>query len=333
MGVAGCGGVRYVTSDCGAIAGLVEFHNYSASKEQALADALTAGVDLDCGATAEGWGEQAVAQGRVSPAALDAALMHLLTVRMRLGMYDGDGMFGVEGEEAADHAALALEAALQGVVLLKNEGGTLPLREGRRWSIAVIGPLGNATGELLGSYAGEDTGAVNAIRPQADAGSHSAAAGLPCSVSAPLAALTARAKTIYRPGCADVACQSDSLIEPAVAAARSADVTVLLLGLNLGEENEGADRRSLELPGLQSLLLRRVARASARPVILVLLCGGPVDVSEAAGWARVGAVIWMGYPGQAGGEALARVLFGDFNPSETKPEMVSHQSIPSHLLF
>lgn len=114
-----------------------------------------------------------------------------------------------------------------------------------------------------------------------------------------------------------MACQSDSLIEPAVAAARSADVTVLLLGLNLGEENEGADRRSLELPGFQSLLLRRVANASARPVILVLLCGGPVDVSEAAEWARVGAVIWMGYPGQAGGEALARVLFGDFNPSET----------------
>lgn len=97
-------------------------------------------------------------------------------------------------------------------------------------------------------------------------------------------------------------------------AASQADATVLVMGLDQSIEAETLDRDGLLLPGLQQELVSRVAKASKGPVVLVLMCGGPVDVSFAKNDPKISAILWVGYPGQAGGAALAEVLFGATNP-------------------
>ena len=86
------------------------------------------------------------------------------------------------------------------------------------------------------------------------------------------------------------------------------------MGLDQSIEAEFRDRAGLLLPGHQQQLVTRVAAASKGPTILVLMSGGPVDVSFAKNDARIGAILWVGYPGQAGGAAIADVLFGTHNP-------------------
>lgn len=89
---------------------------------------------------------------------------------------------------------------------------------------------------------------------------------------------------------------------------------MLVIGLNQAIEREAVDRGGLLLPGHQQELVLRVARASRGPVILVLMSGGPIDVSFAKYNPKIGGILWVGYPGQAGGTAIADVLFGTTNP-------------------
>lgn len=112
----------------------------------------------------------------------------------------------------------------------------------------------------------------------------------------------------------DVACRDDKLFGGAVEAARVADATVLVMGLDQSIEAEFKDRDSLLLPGRQQELVSKVAAASKGPTVLVLMSGGPVDISFAKDDPRVAAILWAGYPGQAGGAAIADVLFGATNP-------------------
>lgn len=102
-------------------------------------------------------------------------------------------------------------------------------------------------------------------------------------------------------------------------AARKADATVLVVGLDQTIEAEFVDRVGLLLPGRQQELVSKVALASKGPTILVVMSGGPVDVSFAKNDARIGAILWVGYPGQAGGAAIADVLFGTHNPGGKLP--------------
>lgn len=122
------------------------------------------------------------------------------------------------------------------------------------------------------------------------------------------------ARTIHQEGCNGVACTSNQLIGAAEAAAGQADATVLVMGLSQSIEAEFLDRVGLLLPGFQQELVSRVAKASKGPTILVLMSGGPIDVTFAKNDPRVSAILWAGYPGQAGGAAIADVLFGTTNP-------------------
>ena len=122
------------------------------------------------------------------------------------------------------------------------------------------------------------------------------------------------AKTTHQQGCADVACASDQLFTGAIDAARQADATVLVMGLDQSIEAEFRDRTGLLLPGRQQELVSKVAMASKGPTILVLMSGGPIDVSFAKNDPKIAAILWAGYPGQAGGAAIADVLFGTTNP-------------------
>lgn len=208
---------------------------------------------------------------------------------------------------AKAHQETARKVAEEAIVLLKNEGSLLPFDPARVKSIAVIGE--------------------NATRKQAWGGGSSGIKAL--YEVTPLEGILRRAggaATVthaagYRTRKADNdadAAQAAALVEQAVAAARQVDVAIVVGGLNhdRGQDAEGGDRASLELPGGQSALISRVVEANPRTVV-VLVSGGPVDMK--AWLERTPAVVQAWYGGMEGGNALAAVLFGDVNPSGRLP--------------
>jgi beta-glucosidase-like glycosyl hydrolase len=218
---------------------------------------------------------------------------------MRLGLFSGNPKYNRYGNIGADqvckqeHQNLALQAALDGIVLLKNDGGALPLSKSAVSSIAVIGPNANNASLLLGNYNGPS-----------------------CIYVTPLQVLQWYVKdSRFVAGCNGAACNVPNIGE-AVRVASSADRVVLFMGLDQDQEREEVDRLELGLPGMQENLINSVADAAKKPVILVLLCGGPVDVTFAKNNPKIGAILWAGYPGQAGGSAIAQVLFGEHNPGK-----------------
>lgn len=138
--------------------------------------------------------------------------------------------------------------------------------------------------------------------------------GVACGYTSPLQGIARYTRTIHQQGCKDVACTNDKLFDGAIDAARNADATVLVMGLDQSIEAEFRDRTGLLLPGHQQELVSKVAAASKGPTILVLMSGGPVDISFAKNDPRIGGILWVGYPGQAGGTAIADILFGRHNP-------------------
>ncbi|KAJ1696208.1 hypothetical protein LUZ63_004720 [Rhynchospora breviuscula] len=293
----------YITSDCDAVADIYEAQNYTKTPEDAVAYTIKAGMDLNCGNYVQNYARNAIQQGKLTEADLDRALQNLFSVRMWLGLFDGNpnryppyGSIRSDQVCSQDHQNLALQAALDGIVLLKNTESVLPLLKSQVSSLAVIGPNANNFTVLLGNYAGP-----------------------PCKITTPLMGLQSYAKdTRYLAGCQDVACNSSS-IDQAVQLASSVDYVVMFMGLDQSQETEALDRIDLVLPGMQRDLITSVAKAAKKPVILVLICGGPVDIDFVKSNPKIGAVLWAGYPGQAGGTAIAQILFGEHNPGGKLP--------------
>lgn len=113
-----------------------------------------------------------------------------------------------------------------------------------------------------------------------------------------------------------MSCGGNQLFGLAETVARQGDATVLVMGLDQSIEAEFRDRVGLLLPGHQQELVSRVARAARGPVILVLMSGGPIDVTFAKNDPKISAILWVGYPGQSGGTAIADVIFGRTNPGK-----------------
>lgn len=109
-------------------------------------------------------------------------------------------------------------------------------------------------------------------------------------------------------------CNSTSGFKEALSIAREADFVIVVAGLDLSQETEDHDRYSLLLPGYQMVLITTIAAISKKPLVLVLTGGGPVDISLANVDPRIASILWIGYPGEAGGKALAEIIFGDYNP-------------------
>jgi beta-D-xylosidase 4 len=121
---------------------------------------------------------------------------------------------------------------------------------------------------------------------------------------------------IYEIGCGEMACRNDSVIFPAMEAAKKADATLLLMGLDLSIEAENLDREDLLLPGYQTQLKNQVAQVSRGPVILIIMSAGGVDISFARDNDKIQAILWVGHPGQEGGRGIADVVFGKYNPGK-----------------
>ncbi|XP_050209231.1 probable beta-D-xylosidase 5 [Mercurialis annua] len=297
----------YIVSDCDSVEVYYRMINYTATPEDAVALALKAGLNMNCGYFFGKYIENAVKLKKVEESIVDQALLYNYIVLMRLGFFDGDpkslpfGYLGPSDVCNDDHQTLALDAARQGVVLLDNKGA-LPLSKNDfvAKNLAVIGPNGNATIAMLSSYG-----------------------GIPCKYTTPLQGLQKYnqfKKITFQAGCPFVNCTDESLIKAATVAAGSADVVVLVVGHDRTIEWEGLDRENLTLPGFQQKLVMDVVNnVSNGIIILVIMSGGPVDISFAINEKKIGGILWVGFPGQDGGDAIAQVIFGDYNPAGRSP--------------
>jgi hypothetical protein len=186
--------------------------------------------------------------------------------------------------------ALALKVAEEGLVLIKNEENRLPLSKSTP-TVAVLGPNGNASMALLGNYYGDPQAITNHCQ-----------------------GISAFANVTCVQGC-DVDSQRTDGFAEACNAAKTAAVTVLVMGINISIEGEMKDRTAIDLPGVQHEFIAEMIQCSPYPVILVIVGGGAVDIGPELANQAIPAVVWAGYGGQAGGTALANVLFGDVSPS------------------
>ncbi|RVW73132.1 Beta-xylosidase/alpha-L-arabinofuranosidase 2 [Vitis vinifera] len=291
----------YIVSDCDSVDVFYNSQHYTKTPEEAAAKAILAGLDLNCGSFLGQHTEAAVKGGLVDESAVDKAVSNNFATLMRLGFFDGNpskaiyGKLGPKDVCTSEHQERAREAPRQGIVLLKNSKGSLPLSPTAIKTLAVIGPNANVTKTMIGNYE-----------------------GTPCKYTTPLQGLTALVATTYLPGCSNVACGT-AQIDEAKKIAAAADATVLIVGIDQSIEAEGRDRVNIQLPGQQPLLITEVAKASKGNVILVVMSGGGFDISFAKNDDKITSILWVGYPGEAGGAAIADVIFGFYNPSGRLP--------------
>ena len=306
----------YVVSDCGAILDLHAHHTVTRTPEQSAALAVKNGCDLECGRIYPSLVE-AVKQGLITEAEIDTALTRLLRIRFRLGMFDPPdrvpfSAIPYDRVDCQEHRDLALKAARESLVLLKNDGGFLPLKR-NLGCIAVIGPNADDREALLGNYNGQPSRSTTVLE------------GIRKAVGPETRVLFAQGSDILKDQDSIWGEKADDGFGEALAAADRADVVVMVLGLNNrleGEEGSAqqsqwqGDRISIELPSIQRKLYAAVA-AKGKPVVLVLLTGGALAISQQQHLARAVLLAW--YPGEEGGRAVAEALFGDFSPAGRLP--------------
>jgi len=298
----------HVVSDCGAVEDICNNHKLVASPAEAAALAVREGCDLCCGQIYRNLLE-AVQKGFVTEAEIDLSVTRLFTTRMRLGLFDPPDAVKWTATPpevvcCPKHSDLALRAARESLVLLKNDG-ILPLNRDSLKCLGVSGPLALDLDVLLGNYNGHSRDMVSYL------------AGIVDRAGAGTSVPYNKGCDLFRGGPVNVGSLRWQFAE--------ADAIVVCLGNTAqleGEEGDtynaeaGGDRIEIGLPGRQQELMEALV-ALNRPVILVVSGGGAIDLS----WAHehCAAILFAWYPGQAGGTALADVLFGDFNPAGRLP--------------
>ena len=291
------------------------FHGIAADSAEAGRKALEAGVDMDMvsGIYVRKLAEE-VRAGRLSEAVVDEAVRRVLRVKYRLGLFEDPYRYCRDASReqvllSPAHRRLAREVARKAIVLLKNEGELLPLADTLQ-RVAVIGALANDSASVLGPWAaaGHPEDAVTILE----------------GIRAALPGATVR----YAPGYAEVPSGSfqemvaaalspdTSGFAEAEAVARWAEVVILVLGEHRELSGEAASRASVELPGVQLALARRLL-ALGRPVVVVLMNGRPLAIPELAALAP--AIVEAWFLGTEMGHAVADVLLGKASPGGRLP--------------
>jgi beta-glucosidase len=307
-----------VVSDYFGVAELDRKHHVVEDLPTAGRTALASGVDIEL-PEPEGYATllSDLKAGRVAASLVDQAVAHVLRAKFLLGLFESPYVDKVtpESERASDRA-LARRAAGEAIVLLKNDGGILPIDPAKLKSIAVIGP--NAAVCRLGGYSGTPDKTVSVLE------------GLRARLEGKVKVLTAQGcgLTVGNRGWTDDEVklsdpkQDASLVAEAKKVAAEADLTLLVIGENeqLSREawapNHLGDRSSLDLVGAQMELARAVM-ASGRPTVVLLIHGGPLSIPELA---RTAPAILDGfYLGEETGNAVADVLLGDVSPAARLP--------------
>lgn len=312
-----------VVSDYNAVRMLENFHRVAKDAKDAAVKALQAGIDvelpdIDC----YQFIVDAVREGLVSEAVVNEAVRRVLSAKLELGLFEEESIV-VQSDKVSqildteEERALAREIACASIVLLKNDG-ILPLGKDLK-SIAVIGPNAAEKINLHGDY----SYSTHVPSVQAWKGGKavwkewvktvSVLEGIKNKVSP-------QTQVLYAKGC-ELNGVSREGFQEALNVAQKAEVVVAVMGERSGLfkqsiSGEGSDRTELALPGMQRELLRELAKLG-KPVILVLVNGRPLELEWEA--ENLPAILEAWYPGEEGGNAVASVLFGDYNPAGRLP--------------
>ncbi len=323
-GTWGFGG--FLVSDAQAVHNLAT-HGFAADLADAGARALRAGVDMEMavGNPAYAHLPEAIQAGLADTETLDACVRRVLTAKIRIGLFDQpyvdeDQARAVLADPA--HRAAARRAAQRSAVLLRNEGGLLPLASPSSIavnSIAVIGPLADSRRDTLGPWVfdfdlDETVTVLAGLRNRAG---HGTEVGYAPGIRPAQRVFPSMFDMFANNAPADPdGFDDDAELARAVALARASDVAVVVLGEWQNMIGEAASRSSLELPGGQLALLQAVV-ATGTPVVLLVMNGRPLDLRWAA--ANVPAILDIWYPGTQGGAAVADLIFGDVAPGGKLP--------------
>ncbi len=304
----------HIVSDCWALDDIWARHQVVGTRQQAAAMAARAGVNLNCGYIYK-YLPEAVRTRMISEEDVDAILRPVLRTRFRLGLFDPDSLnpYAAIPESIVDcdeHRALAREAAVKSMVLLKNDGA-LPLDREKLNSIFVTGPMATDLFALVGNYNGYSGEMVTMLEGIVDA----AGPAIPVDYSA------------------GVLLNNDSIFN-GFWQAGFADLVIAVMGINRlleGEDGDamlntnGGDRAGMEFPENQLRFLRMLRKNTNGKKLIVVVTGGSAlalgEVSELAD-----ALIFAWYPGEEGGNALADILFGNKNPSGRLPLSFYHNT-------
>lgn len=312
----------FVVSDLYSIEGIHESHFVAPTKENAAIQTVTAGVDVDLGGDAYTNLCHAVQSGQMDKTVIDTAVCRVLRMKFEMGLFEHpyvDPKIAAKTVRRKEHIELARKIAQSSITLLKNENSILPLSKTIN-KVAVIGPNADNRYNMLGDY----------TAPQEDSNVKTVLDGILTKLS-PF-------RVEYVRGCA-IRDTTVNEIEQAIEAARRSEVVIVVVGGSsardfktsyketgaaVAEEGsvsdmecgEGFDRASLSLLGRQQELLESLQK-TGKPLIVVYIEGRPLEKNWASEYAD--ALLTAYYPGQEGGNAIADVLFGDYNPSGRLP--------------
>ena len=312
----------FVVSDLYSIEGIHESHFVAPTKENAAIQSVMAGVDVDLGGDAYTNLCHAVQSGQMDKTVIDTAVCRVLRMKFEMGLFEHpyvDPKIAAKTVRRKEHIELARKIAQSSITLLKNENSILPLSKTIN-KVAVIGPNADNRYNMLGDY----------TAPQEDSNVKTVLDGILTKLSP--------SRVEYVRGCA-VRDTTVNEIEQAIEAARRSEVVIVVVGGSsardfktsyketgaaVAEEGsvsdmecgEGFDRASLSLLGRQQELLESLQK-TGKPLIVVYIEGRPLEKNWASEYAD--ALLTAYYPGQEGGNAIADVLFGDYNPSGRLP--------------
>lgn len=305
----------HVMSDCGAIADIWETHKLAATPEEASAMSIKAGLDMNCGNTFSSL-KKAIDKGLLTEKDIDKALTELVATRFRLGLFDPNETNPyhsispeVIGSEA--HTKLARQLAQESIVLVKNKNQVLPLKKDIK-TLYVTGPQAANEEVLIGNYYGMTDRTVNILE------------GIVGHVSL--------GTTInYKYGVLPFQ-KNINPIDWTTDEAKAADACIAVMGISgliegeegeaLASANKGDRTDDIGLPENQIEFLKKLKKGSNKPLIVIITGGSPIAIPEIYDLAD--AVLYVWYPGQEGGNAVADLLFGDISPSGRFPFTVPY---------
>lgn len=296
----------FVVSDWGSIGEMVN-HGYVKNNKEAALAAITAGSDMDMESNAYRYNlVQLVKEKKVSIALIDDAVKRILRKKFELGLFDDPYKYSNAEREQQElnnpeHRKVARDMAVKSIVLLKNEKHVLPLSKDIK-TIAFIGPLVKEHKQNMGFWA------VELPELNYDKEVVSQWQGLQNKVGN-------TAKLLYAKGCEIEGDNKEGFAE-AIAVANQADVVILSIGESRNSSGEAKSRSDIHLPGVQEELVKAI-QATGKPVVVLINAGRPLVFNWTAD--NVPAIAYTWWLGSEAGNAIADVLFGDYNPSGKLP--------------
>jgi len=292
----------FVVSDWGSIGEMIN-HGYAKDNYEAAEEAINAGNDMDMESRSYIHNlAKLVADKKVSVATIDEAVRRILTKKFEMGLFDDAFRFSNADREkrvlnAAEHVEAARDIARKSIVLLKNQNQVLPLSRNLN-AIAIIGPLAKLKSEMKGFWSlniGDEKDIVSLYEGmQQQAG---------------------KTKLLYARGC-DITDTSRAGFNEAYQTAMQADVVVMAMGERFDMTGEAKSRSNIHLPGVQEDLIRAVM-ATGKPVVVLLMAGRPMVFNWTAD--HVPAILYTWWLGNQAGNAIADVLYGNYNPGGKLP--------------